>query len=256
MTVLGEFVLPGPEPVWTATLVGALALFDVEEKAARQALARTAAEGWLRAERIGRRARWSLSARGRQLLSEGAERIYAFGVGSATWDGQWLMLLASVPESRRDLRHRLRTRLSWSGFGSPAPGVWVSPDTSREAEARRIIGELELDSEAMSFVARCGSIGEANAMVGKAWQLAELAGRYADFIEEFIGLLPADGEEVMVAQTRLVHAWRRFPFLDPALPEELLPEQWSGTAAAKVFHDKHADWRAGAQRHWASLLQR
>ncbi|MDQ3787190.1 MAG: PaaX family transcriptional regulator, partial [Actinomycetota bacterium] len=60
-TLLGEYVLPSDAPVWTSTLVDVLALFDVEEKAARQALARTAAEGWLRSDRVGRRVRWSLT---------------------------------------------------------------------------------------------------------------------------------------------------------------------------------------------------
>ena len=47
MTILGEFVLPRGGSVWTQVLVSALALFGVEDKSARQALARTAAEGWL-----------------------------------------------------------------------------------------------------------------------------------------------------------------------------------------------------------------
>ena len=79
MTLLGEYVLPRDRPVWTSTLVQALGTFGVEEKSARQALARTAAEGWLVSERVGRRVRWSLTAQGRKLLTEGAERIYAFG---------------------------------------------------------------------------------------------------------------------------------------------------------------------------------
>src|SRR6185437_590061 len=35
LTVLGEFVLPTGEPVWTGTLVTALGLFGIAEKAAR-----------------------------------------------------------------------------------------------------------------------------------------------------------------------------------------------------------------------------
>jgi len=55
------------------------------------------------------------------------------------------------------------------------------------------------------------------------------------------------------AQTRLVHEWRRFPFLDPRLPAQLLPENWSGTKAADLFHARHADWHPVAQRHWERL---
>ena len=59
-TVLGEYVLPHGEPVWTQTIVDVLGRFEIEEKSARQALARVAAEGWLSSERVGRRVRWAL----------------------------------------------------------------------------------------------------------------------------------------------------------------------------------------------------
>src|SRR5215470_16720461 len=137
MTVLGEYVLPQRHPVWTWVLV--------------DTLARAAAEGWLVSERVGRRARWGLTPPGRRLLTEGAQRIYEFGRGERPWDGRWLVLLVSVPEVKRDLRHRLRTRLSWAGFGSPEAGVWVSPDLGREGEALGVLKELGLAAGAMSF---------------------------------------------------------------------------------------------------------
>ena len=39
-----------------------------------------------------------------------------------------------------------------------------------------------------------------------------------------------------------MHAWRRFPFLDPALPGELLPAEWAGARAAALFGALHARW--------------
>lgn len=254
MTVFGEFVLPRGRPVWTSTLVDALGTFGIEEKSARQALARTAAEGWLVSERVGRRVRWSLTPPGRRLLTEGAGRIYGFGRSNGEWDGRWLMVLVSVPEAKRDLRHSLRTRLTWAGFGSPTPGVWISPDTGRQDEAGRILTELGLDAEAMSFIAGYAKIGDEDAMVARAWDLTTLEERYEDFIDEFTGLNPDTGEAVLHAQTRLVHEWRRFPFLDPQLPARLLPPNWSGAQAAELFHRKHVEWRSTARRHWELLV--
>lgn len=252
MTILGEFVLPRDAAVWTTSLVDALGLFAVEEKSARQALARAAAEGWLVSEHVGRRARWSLTPPGRRLLTEGAERIYRFGRDRGSWDGNWLVLLVSVPESQRELRHRVRTRLNWAGFGSPAPGVWVSPDTSRQKEAQTILAELDVTAP-MSFVATYGEIGDEGTVVSRAWDLGELEGRYERFIAEFSHLEPADERATLHAQTRLVHEWRRFPFLDPQLPVRLLPGDWSGLTAADLFHSRHDRWHAGAQRAWDEL---
>ncbi|MFL6145752.1 MAG: PaaX family transcriptional regulator C-terminal domain-containing protein [Labedaea sp.] len=255
MTVLGEFVLPREEPAWTSTLVDVLGMFEVEEKSARQALARIAAEGWLRSDRVGRRVRWSLTGPGRRLLVEGAERIYGFGSGEPNWDGRWLVLLVSIPEAMRDLRHRLRTRLSWAGFGSPAPGVWITPRPEAEADAKLILDELALGGQAMSFVASYGALGAEPDMVAAAWDLNEVAARYRRFIDEFSALRPATPDQTLRAQTSLVHEWRRFPFLDPQLPAELLPPNWIGTEATALFNTRHTLWREPAQRRWAELAQ-
>ena len=107
LTVLGEFVLPGGEPVWTAAFLRALGLLGVEEKAVRQALARSATEGWLAGERHGRRTAWRLTPSGERLLTDGTERIYGFGRPVGDWDGQWLLVLARVPETSRRIRHLL-----------------------------------------------------------------------------------------------------------------------------------------------------
>jgi len=255
MTILGEFVLPMGEPAWTSTIVDVLGMFDIEEKSGRQALARIAAEGWLRPDRVGRRVRWSLTAPGRRLLVEGAERIYGFGSGDHSWDGRWLVVLVSIPESMRDLRHKLRTRLSWAGFGSPTPGVWITPRPGAEADAKLILDELALPGQVMSFVANYGALGRELDMVAAAWDLGEVAARYEHFIDQFSTLEPATPNEILRAQTTLVHEWRRFPFLDPQLPAELLPPQWIGTRATTLFTTLHARWRPQARQRWAEIAE-
>ena len=253
MTILGEFALPFGQPVWTATLVRALGMAGIEERSARQALARTAAEGWLSADRVGRRVRWWLTDSGRRLLVEGAHRIYTFGSGEQSWDGRWLVVLVSIPESMRALRHKLRTQLSWAGFGSPSPGVWISPQTTAAAKAKETLDDLELPGKVISFVAEYGPIGSQQEMVAAAWDLAEIERRYEEFVAEFADLDPRSPDDLFAAQVRLVHEWRRFPFLDPQLPRLLLPPRWSGTVATQLFHDKHTSWRDQSRRRWSEF---
>src|SRR5262249_46104313 len=237
LTVLGEFVLPRGEPVWTQVLLDVLAELGVEHKSGRQALARTAAEGLLRSDRSGRRVRWSRTEPGHRRLSSGARRIYSFGTSAAAWDGRWLVLLVSVPESRRQLRHRLRTRLAWAGLGTPAAGVWLSPDPSKQPEVAEVIHELALDEVTSSFVGPFGQIGEERQLVAHAWNLAGVESAYHDFIVTFSTAEPSTPRAVLREQIHLVHAWRRFPFLDPRLPAELLPGGWIGAKAAELFHE-------------------
>jgi len=253
LTVLGEFVLPRTEPVWTQVLLDVLGGLGVESKSARQALARTAAEGLLESDRAGRRVRWSLTAAGHRLLTDGATRIYGFGSTTHVWDGRWLVLLISVPESRRQLRHRLRTRLAWAGLGSPAPGVWLTPDPTKQDEVAEVVADLGLTGVTSSFIGPFGAIGAEQEVVAQAWDLAEVEGAYEEFLETFGPADPSGPDEVLRHQIHLVHAWRRFPFLDPQLPAALLPADWAGARAAELFTRQHQCWHASAQQHWSRL---
>jgi phenylacetic acid degradation operon negative regulatory protein len=253
LTVLGEFAMPTREPVWTGAFLGALGLLGIEEKAARQALARTSTEGLLKADRVGRRTRWYLTPRGEQLLEEGTERIYGFMRRRPSWDGRWLVLAVTVPETQRRLRHRLRTRLKWAGLGSPAPGLWVVPDAGRADEVAAIVTELGIEHSTMSWVGHSAGVGDPQDVVSAAWELDEIEAAYDDFVEEFSGLRVNDQREAFVAQVHLVHSWRRFPALDPALPAELLDHDWPGPDAATVFHRCHERWHRRAQAHWEAL---
>ena len=252
LTVLGEFVLPSGHPVWTRTLVAALAALGVEEKSARQALARTASDGVLVSARAGRQVRWSLSPEGRRLLDEGAARIYAHGAARPGWDGRWLVLVVSVPEEHRRLRHQLRTRLAWTGLGSPSPGVWVGPDTARADEVRDVLADVGAADAFVVVGEHCAGMPRAD-LAARAWDLTDLGRRYVAFLDRFEPERPDGDTATLAAQTALVDAWRRFPFLDPGLPDELLPPDWPGHRAAALFHARHEDWQAGAHRAWAAL---
>jgi phenylacetic acid degradation operon negative regulatory protein len=255
LTVLGEFVLPRDDAVWTQVLIDVLAGLGVEAKSARQALARTAAEGLVASDRAGRRVRWSLTDQGRRLLSDGAARIYGFGAPVRRWDGRWLVLLVSVPEARRQLRHRLRTRLAWAGLGSPAPGIWLTPDPGKQDEVAEVVDDLGLGGVTSSFVGPFGAIGSERQVVEQAWDLAEVEAAYEEFLDTFADADPAQPADVLVHQILLVHAWRRFPFLDPKLPAELLPEEWAGARAAALFDTLHARWGGDAQRYWQEMVR-
>lgn len=251
LTVLGEYVLPRAGEVWQETLVAALTSLGYTEQAARQALARSTRDGWLRAERRGRRARMSLTDASRRLLASGAERIYSFG-RPWEWDGRWLIVMLRVPEKRRAVRHQLRSRLAWAGLGSLGAGVWLTPHVEREAELTAAIRE-EPHAEARSFVARLGEMGDPQQLVAEGWDLAAVRDQYLAFLEDFSRLRPSSPAALFRQQTLLVHAWRRFPFLDPDLPAALLPSGWPRSRAHALFVDRHARWAAGAMTHFEQL---
>jgi phenylacetic acid degradation operon negative regulatory protein len=245
LTVLGEFVLPGGGSAWTSEFIEVLGLLGVEEKAARQALMRAGADGWLSSRRHGRRTLWSLTDSAQRELTEGAERIYGFAGTQTDWDGRWLLVLARVPETDRARRHVLRTRLSWAGLGSPAPGVWISTHADRADEATLVLTEAGVP-DAHVFVATHHAGGSLPGLVRQAWDLDGIEASYRSFLAEFDSLK----RDPLVAVVLLVHAWRRFPLIDPALPASLLPADWSGARAARLFRRQHAAWASDATARW------
>ena len=248
LTILGELVLPHGGAVWTSTLVRGLGLLDVEERNARQAIARLADEGTLRSEKQGRRARWHLTPDGRRLLVDGTKRIYGLGTGDDEWDGRWLVVLASVPEDQRAKRHQLRTRLEFEGFGFVAPGVAVSPHLDREPAATVVLTALGLVPGALVFRAEAAGVVDADDLLLRAWDLDVLAAEYDAFITRFDGAVPPGDDGAFADLVELVHDWRRFPFLDPGLPARLLPRHWPGHAALALFARRRADATPGAVR--------
>ncbi|MEP7091000.1 MAG: PaaX family transcriptional regulator C-terminal domain-containing protein [Nocardioidaceae bacterium] len=250
LTVLGEFVHPRAEPVWTATLLEALGRLGVETKSARQALTRAASEDLLTSSRHGRRVLWELTAEGARLLEEGTRRIYGFMGERRPWDGRWLVLSLPIPETQRQLRHRLRTRLTWLGLGSPTPGLWITPDDTLAAAVHAAVRELGLADRAFAWVGPASGIGDEGRLLAGAWDLAEVEDRYLAFLESFETREASSPCEAFVAQVEMVQEWRRFPFLDPDLPGELLDHDWPGPRAALAFHARHGAWHAQAQAEW------
>ena len=51
-----------------------------------------------------------------------------------------------------------------------------------------------------------------------------------------------------------MHAWRRFPFIDPDLPDDLLPPDWPRRRAYELFRDRHEAWAPAAQAHFDELM--
>jgi phenylacetic acid degradation operon negative regulatory protein len=89
-----------------------------------------------------------------------------------------------------------------------------------------------------------------------AWDLDGLEIAYHEFIGRFAKASPHGPEAVFVDDAQLSHAWRRFLFLDPGLPGEVLPRDWPGQRAYEVFQERNARWRPIAHEYVMALEAR
>lgn len=253
LTVLGELVYPDDAPVWTAALLEVLRGLGVETHAARQAIARGSAAGWIEGERHGRSTVWRVAPRGRRLIEDGMRRSAAFVEPFDAWDGRWLILLVTVPQQQRAQRKRLYGALSWIGMGNPTPGVWLTPHTEHAEEARETIRELGLEGSTLAFSGPAAGIGlSEEEIVRSAWDLDELGARYRTLLNRYADVDPAPGDETLFTHVEMLNALQRFLRLDPRLPVALLPE-WVGRDGADLFRTRRAAWSAPARERWREI---
>jgi phenylacetic acid degradation operon negative regulatory protein len=229
-------------------LVTLMGCFDVPEPTVRVVVTRLRKEGWLESRREGRETVYALTAAAWALLDEGRDRI--FNRVRIPWDAQWHMVIYSVPESERALREQLRKKLAWFGFGSLTSSVWLSPH-DRTAQ---VVGAFAAESTVQLdvFHSRSEGLAADRDIATRAWDLQDLNGDYDVMLREYDPRLDryrageVRGAAALVERMRLIHDYRRFPFRDPDLPLELLPEGWQGRRAHDVFLEAHGLLRGPA----------
>jgi phenylacetic acid degradation operon negative regulatory protein len=154
-------------------------------------------------------------------------------------------VIFSVPESERQKRHMLRSRLSWLGYGSVSAGVWIAPSHLID-ETRDVLARHELEHYVDLFHADYLGFADVPEQVARWWDLDGLQNLYDQFLTTYSPILRrwrrradtgSSGSEAFADYVRALTAWRRLPFLDPGLPPELLPRSWSGVRAADLFFD-------------------
>jgi phenylacetic acid degradation operon negative regulatory protein len=222
-------------------LVTLMACFDVPEPTVRVVANRLRKEGWLSSRRDGRETVFALTDAAWTLLDEGRDRIFARAQGP--WDGQWHMVIYSVPESDRGLREQLRKKLAWAGFGPLSPSVWVSPHDRTEQVVGAFVDEPSVRLDV--FRSRSTGLAADRDIAARAWALAELDRDYAELLAEYRPRMAryraggVKGAAALTERMRLVHDYRHFPFRDPDLPPELLLEGWRGRQAHELFGEVH-----------------
>ncbi|MYW95290.1 PaaX family transcriptional regulator [Amycolatopsis rubida] len=258
VSVYGVHHQAGGEWLSVASLIDLLAAVGVDEPAVRSSISRLKRRGVLEAVRRDGAAGYELSGTALDLLREGDERIFRRDRAKLA-DG-WLLAVFSVPEAERHKRHVLRTQLSRLGFGTAASGVWIAPAHLYEATVGTL-DRLGLAEYADLFRAEHLAFGDPREKVREWWDLDQLDELYTAFLEEHEPALrrwqrrrttPAD--EAFADYLRVLTGWRRMPYLDPCLPAELLPEDWSGIRAAEVFFTLHDRLEEAARTHLQQVL--
>lgn len=231
MTFFGAFLRRLGGWIAVADLIALMAELDLDAQAVRSAISRLKRRGVIESERRGGAAGYRLTERGEAILRAGDARIY----GRTTGDDRWLLVVFSVPESQRALRHRLRSGLAGLGLGIVAPAVWIAPAHLRP-EIERLIADVGIERVELFDAQPLGD-------PARYWDLAALTAEYERYLAEWESR-PVAGFADYIRQ---LDDWRRIPFHDPGLP---LPV---AERARKVFSELDARLAPAA---WAQVAAR
>ncbi len=233
LSFFGGLVLDaGLPPMPSVTLLDVLADLGVSEAAGRATLKRMTQRGLLARGQVGRTAEYTLTPHAEDVLREARDRV-ASPAPFQHPDGEWTLLSYSVPESRRELRHRVRARLTWAGFGGLRDGLWIAPGT---VDVAAVLGRSDLADAAGladAFAARPLPGTDLDRLVQRAWDVPAVRQAHVWFIETWSHPPRVGGS---LAQLTLLGAdWLRLLRTDPGLPAAQLGPDWPAPTSAAVY---------------------
>jgi len=242
-TVFGDAVAPRGGTLWLGSLLPLLHALGINDSQARTAMSRLTDDEWFCAARVGRKSYYTLTNSGRTRFDAATRRIYS-GPPHA-WSGVFCLVIA--PGGASVWRDQLRKELSWIGFGTLSPGVFIHPDPD-EPGLQAVLARVAPPEQRPVLIRGVGepatSASSLAQMVDDCWDLKELATAYQGFVTKFgaLGGALADGAELtdwdcLLARMMLIHEYRRIILRDPLLPTELLPPDWAGTQARRLTRD-------------------
>lgn len=143
------------------------------------------------------------------------------------WSGEWYLVSFDIPEKLRRKRDILRKKLKELGFGKLQDSIWICPFNFL-GEVEEILKEHSLIPYViLSISDKVGRIGSRR-LAEKVWKISKIQKEYQKFISEF-------EEKGNLSPLEAIFRYQSILEKDPRLPKELLPDDWAGEEAYKLY---------------------
>ena len=260
ITIYGDAIAPRGGTVWLGSLIRLLEGIGISQRLVRTSVFRLTREGWLQADKVGRRSYYSLTGHGRRRFEQAFKRVYA--PSQPDWTGAWTLLVLNQLSAEK--RKQVRDEVEWLGFGAFAPTILAHPIVDKS----ELVALLQ-DLNVLDDVIILDTVSEENfasrplrLLVREAWNLEQLSSSYQEFLTQFRPLWNEmrlqdrlDPADCFLARILLIHEYRRVLLRDPLLPEELLPSDWEGRAARQLCRNLYRLTFEGAEQWMSDNLE-
>ena len=221
---------------------------DVQENAARSALARFKRREILISKNHNGTIGYATSPEMRQTFDQGDARVLRRR--ESPKNEGWILFAFSIPEELRAVRYQIRSRLIRIGFAQVTGGLWIAPYQLAE-DAILLAHSLKVEKYLNIFSAQHLAFEPTPAVVATWWDFEGIQEIYRSFSKTAQPVAkywstkrgPIDPGRAFQDYTKILTNWRHAPYFDPGLPKEFLPKNWAGFAATDTFftlHDKLA----------------
>lgn len=166
-----------------------------------------------------------ITAAGKRRLEELVPRYDA----KRAWDGILYLVTYDIPVEHNRDRNNFRYFLAKIGCGMLQESLWITPYNPKKL-IEEFIEERSLHGTILvSHMGKDGSVGdmELSELLDSVYGLSELNSGYAKFISK------CDSGEL--TKSRAIFEFLSILEDDPQLPFELLPEDWVGDEAYRLF---------------------
>lgn len=238
VTIYGDIVEPRSGVLWMGDLISLCSDFGVNESLVRTAVSRLVSKGQLSGQREGRRSYYGLTPTASAEFHSAGDLFFGRTDGECDW------LIAYCP----DLSDQIAA--SANGFASIGGDMFMAADRP----GRTALGSV------FRSVAMSPSDEKLKQLARSVFELDTLSTEYADIVQHMGNLNAvvddiAEGREALNFRLALIHAYRNIRFRDPRLPVSVLPPDWPGFEAHRLFAEIYCKLSVFADPYIGQQLQ-
>jgi len=216
--------------------------FHKNESAIRMGLSRGVQNGMLVSQKQGNEVYYLITDEAARGVKYWQETLASFNskvsLQLSGWNGEWSLLYVDFSGAKGSFGGFVDSIRKF-GFGSMGNNLWVSPyDFTGEIE---VLAQKHRLEKYYQFRGKVAGNSMPEAVVSNVWPIKDLAERYSGFIKtikEAAGKLDIDSYDGGGGLPFLhTHGQDFFEIIqdDPQLPIKILPPDWPGLQAAKLF---------------------
>ncbi|OGK62843.1 hypothetical protein A2446_04205 [Candidatus Roizmanbacteria bacterium RIFOXYC2_FULL_38_9] len=150
------------------------------------------------------------------------------------WDLKWRIISYEIPESKRELRDRLRREMQGWGLGPWHRSFWLTPHPVIQNLKDLVTGKAE--EQYIQAFESDHTFGDREVLIEKVWGKSALDKKYRELFKKWHEILSKDGDKIEKF-SKVINEYITLLRDDPGLPVELMGQSWIGFEAINIFKE-------------------